>query len=68
MITKDEYGLLNVYAKEPPIYITEKDMRRYEEQTHAEKAELWNSRTAMVGVVLGLLSYAITGHLFFGVY
>lgn len=40
----------------------------HENETYAEKAEIWNSRTAMVGVVAGLVSYALTGNLFFGIY
>lgn len=40
----------------------------YEKETYAQRAEIWNSRTAMVGVVAGLVSYALTGNLFFGIY
>lgn len=67
-ISTNEQGQQNVFAKEPTMYISEEDMARYEEQTYAERAELANSRTAMVGVVLGLISYALTGKLFFGLY
>ena len=67
-VTTDEKGHQNLFAKEPTMYITEEDMARYEEQTHNEKAELLNSHFAMVGVVLGLISYAFTGKLFFGLY
>jgi hypothetical protein len=67
-VTTNEYGQTNMFATEPKMYITEEDMARYEEQTHNEKAEIWNSRAAMAGVVLGLISYAITGKLFFGLY
>jgi hypothetical protein len=57
-----------MFAKEPTMYITNEDMARYEEQTHNEKAEAWNSKAAMLGVVAGLISYALTGKLFFGVF
>jgi hypothetical protein len=67
-VTTNEYGQTNMFAKELTMYITEEDMARYEEQTHNEKAEIWNSRAAMAGVALGLISYALTGKLFFGLY
>lgn len=67
-VTTSEQGQQNVFAKEPTMYITEDDMARYEEQTYAERAELSNSHWAMIGVVSGLISYALTGNLFFGLY
>ena len=67
-VTKNEHGQMNMFAKEPTMYITEEDMARYEEQTYAEKAEIWNSRAVMLGIVAGLLSYVLTGKLFFGLY
>jgi hypothetical protein len=67
-VTKNEFGQQNMFATEPTMYITEEDMARYEEQTHNEKAEIWNSRTAMMGVIVGFVSYALTGNLFFGLY
>lgn len=67
-VVTNELGQQNLFAKEPQMYITEKDMERYALQTHAEKAELWNSRAAMLGVVAGFISYALTGKLFFGVF
>jgi len=36
--------------------------------THNEKAELLNGRLAMLGILAGALSYALTGKLFFGVF
>lgn len=35
---------------------------------HNIKAESWNSKAAMLGVVSALISYSITGKLFFGVF
>ncbi len=67
-VVTNELGQQNLFAKETEMYITEEDMERYALQTHAEKAELWNSRAAMLGVVAGLISYALTGKLFFGVF
>ena len=67
-VTTNERDQQNIWAKEMPMYITEEDMARYEEQTHAEKAELYNSRAAMLGVIAGFISYALTGKLFFGIF
>jgi hypothetical protein len=67
-VTTNDRGQQNMFAKEPKMYITEKDMQEHEIETYAEKAEIWNSRTAMVGVIAGLVSYALTGNLFFGLY
>jgi hypothetical protein len=67
-VTTNDRGQQNLFAKEPTMYVTEEDMARYEEQTYADKAEILNARAAMVGVVLGLISYSVTGKLFFGLY
>lgn len=67
-VTVNDRGQQNMFATEPQMYITEEDMARYEEQTHAERAEIYNSRAAMFGVLAGLISYALTGKLFFGVF
>lgn len=67
-VTTNELDQQNIFAKEPQMYITEKDMERYALQTHAERAEIYNSRAAMLGVIAGLISYALTGKLFFGVF
>jgi hypothetical protein len=37
-------------------------------KTYAERAESANGRWAMVGIVAGFISYALTGKLFFGVF
>lgn len=59
---------MNVFAKETPSYITEEDQERYALQSHNEKAEIWNSYAAMLGFAAGVISYALTGNLFFGLY
>ena len=53
--------------KEPQMYVSKSDAERYGYETYAEKAEKLNGRTAMMGFVAALLSYAFTGKLFFGV-
>ena len=66
-VTKNEFGQFNMFAKEPSMYMTKEDLERYGIEPYAEKAEKMNGRWAMIGIVSGLLSYAITGKLFFGV-
>ena len=58
---------MNMFAKEPAMYMTKEDLDRYGIEPYAEKAEKMNGRWAMLGIVAGAISYALTGHLFFGV-
>ena len=64
--TTNEQGQNNMWATEPTMYMTKEALDRYGIETHNEKAEKWNGRAAMVGIVFGLLSYAVTGNFFFG--
>ena len=66
-VTKNEFGQMNMFAKEPSMYMTKEDLERYGFEPYAEKAEKMNGRWAMVGIVAGAISYALTGNLFFGV-
>ena len=66
-VTTNEYGQQNMFAKEPQRYVSKTDAERYGYETYAERAEKLNGRTAMMGFVAALLSYAITGKLFFGI-
>ena len=65
-VTTNEFGQQNMFAKEPQMYISKTDAERYGYETHAERAEKMNGRFAMMGIVAGFLSYAITGNFFFG--
>lgn len=67
-VTTNELNQQNIFAKEPQMYVSQTDAERYALETHAERAEKLNSRFAMIGVVAGLVSYAITGNFFFGVF
>ena len=67
-ITTNEFGQKNLFAKEPKMYVSDEDAQRYALQTHNEKAEIWNSYAAMIGIVAGIISYATTGKLFFGTF
>lgn len=58
---------MNMFAKEPAMYMTQEDLDRYGIEPYAEKAEKMNGRWAMLGIVAGAISYALTGNLFFGV-
>ena len=64
-VTTNEFGQQNLFAREPQMYISQTDAERYGYETHAERAEKLNGRTAMIGFVAGLVSYATTGSLFF---
>jgi len=66
-VTRNEFGQMNMFAKEPSMYMTKEDLERYGIEPYAEKAEKMNGRAAMLGIIAGFISYALTGHLFFGV-
>ena len=64
-VTTEDGGRTNMYATEPRMYISETDAERYGFETYAEKAEKLNGRTAMLGFVAAVVSYAFSGSLFF---
>jgi hypothetical protein len=66
-VTKNEFGQMNMFAKEPTMWMSEEDIERYGFEPYAEKAEKMNGRAAMMGIIAGAISYALTGNLFFGV-
>ena len=66
-VTTNDRGQQKMWAKEPQMYVSQTDAERYALQSHAERAELLNGRAAMLGFVAAIVSYALTGHLFFGV-
>lgn len=63
----EEGNRTNVYAKEPQMYYSKEYMERYGLESHNERAERANGRWAMLGIVAGAISYALTGNFFFGV-
>ena len=67
-VTTDEFGKQNLFAKEPRMYISPEDAEKYGLETYAEGAEKANGRWAMLGFVSGIVSYVITGKLFFGIF
>jgi hypothetical protein len=67
-VTTNERGQMNMFAKEPQMYVSQADAERYALETHAERAEKANGRWAMVGFVAGIISYTFTGNFFFGIF
>ena len=64
--TTEERGRLNMFATEPRMYMTQESLDSYTIENHNEFAEKLNGRAAMLGLLTGLISYAITGNFFFG--
>ena len=64
-VTTNEFGQQNMFAKEPQMYVDRTEAERYGYETYAERAEKLNGRTAMLGFIAAVISYATTGSLFF---
>ena len=64
-VTTNERGQQNLFAREPQMYVSKTDAERYGYESYAEKAEKLNGRTAMLGFVAALISYATSGSVFF---
>lgn len=62
-VTSNERGQLNMFAKEPTMYY-----ENYGMYSPNEIKERTNGRWAMMGIISGFISYAITGNFFFGVF
>jgi hypothetical protein len=62
-VTTNEFGQQNMFAKEPTMYY-----ENYGMLSPNQVKERTNGRWAMVGIVAGFISYAITGKLFFGIF
>ena len=67
-VTKNEFGQMNMWAKEPTMWMSKEDIERYGFEPYAEKAEKMNGRWAMVGIIAGFISYAFTNKFFFGIF
>ena len=65
-VTSNEFGQQNIFAKEPQMVV--EDYNRKGLDSPQQYIEKYNGRWAMMGVVSGFLSYAITGKLFFGIF
>jgi len=62
-VTTNEHGQQNMWAKEPAMYY-----ENYGMLSPNEVKERINGRWAMIGFVSGIISYAITGNFFFGIF
>jgi hypothetical protein len=64
-VTTEDGGRQNMFAREPRMYISKSDAERYGYETYAERAEKLNGRTAMLGFIAAIVSYATSGSVFF---
>ena len=64
-VTTEDGGRQNMFAREPRMYVSKTDAERYGYETYAERAEKLNGRTAMLGFVAAVISYAFSGSVFF---
>ena len=64
-VTTEDGGRQNLFAREPQMYISKSDAERYGYETYAERAEKLNGRTAMLGFIAAIISYATSGSVFF---
>jgi hypothetical protein len=62
-VTTNERGQQNMFAKEPTMYY-----ENYGIYSPSEIKETYNGRWAMIGIIAGAISYALTGKLFFGIF
>jgi hypothetical protein len=67
-VTTEDGNRQNLFALEPKMYITEKDMTQHETETYAERAEKLNGRLAMLGFVIAIGTYITTGQILPGVF
>ena len=62
--TTDEFGRQNIFAKEPPIIMTDHPYG----VPHNERAEKLNGRVAMLGIMAAFISYATSGQIIPGIW
>lgn len=62
-VTSNEFNQQNIWATEPEMIMTDHPYG----VPHNERAEQLNGRLAMLGFVAAVISYTLTGKLFFGV-
>ena len=65
-VTTNEYGENNLFAKEPQMVVESYNRKGLE--SPQQFAETYNGRWAMMGIISGFISYAITGKFFFGIF
>ena len=65
-VTTNEQGQQNMWAIEPPMVV--EDYNRKGLLSPMQYREMYNGRWAMMGIVLGFLTYAVNGKFFFGIF
>jgi hypothetical protein len=65
-VTKDEFGKLNNFAKEPTMTPVDHNYRPL--IAWDPKGEVLNGRFAMIGIIAALGSYALTGQIIPGIW
>jgi len=65
-VTTNERGQNNLFAKEPRMVV--EDYNKKGLDSPMQYVERYNGRWAMMGIVSGFLSYAVTGKFFFGIF
>ena len=65
-VTTNEFGQQNMFAKEPQMVVEEYNRKGL--FSPMQQREMYNGRWAMMGIIMGFASYAITGKLFFGIF
>lgn len=65
-VTKDEKGIMNQFAKEPPIESVDESYRPM--VSWDSYGETLNGRLAMVGIIAALGAYAVTGQIIPGIW
>ena len=63
-VTTNEFGQQNIFAKEPPIIMTDHPYG----VPHNERAEKLNGRVAMLGIMAAFIAYATTGQIIPGIW
>jgi len=65
-VTIEDGGRTNLFAREPQMVVESYNRKGLE--SPQQYAETYNGRWAMMGIVSGFISYAITGNFFFGIF
>ena len=63
-VTTNEFGQQNIFAKEPPIIMTDHPYG----VPHNERAEKLNGRVAMLGIMSAFIAYATSGQIIPGIW
>ena len=64
-VTTNEYGQQNLFAKEPQMVVESYNRKGLD--SPQQYIERYKGRWAMMGIVSGFISDAITGNFFFGI-